>query len=129
MRGYACVERGGAYNYVGQDGALSYPVFYKDVDVLGLSMILTDIYGQKHILAADGVRTPTDYVAFASFPGGDGTLLKAQDADGQWYLVDWHGGLLLPEASPYPVSMLIAPDGSALLVESEDGKTAYVVTR
>lgn len=73
-------------------------------------MILTDIYGQKHILAADGVRTPTDYVAFASFPGGDGTLLKAQDADGQWYLVDWHGGLLFPEASPYPVSMLIAPE-------------------
>ena len=84
-------------------------------------MILTDIYGQKHILAADGVRTPTDYVAFASFPGGDGTLLKAQDADGQWYLVDWHGGLLFPEASPYPVSMLIAPDGSAFAVESEDG--------
>lgn len=62
-------------------------------------------------------------------PGGDGTLLKAQGADGQWYLIDWHGGLLFPEASPYPVSMLIAPDGSALLVESEDGKTAYIVTR
>ena len=62
-------------------------------------------------------------------PGGDGTRLKAQGADGQWYLIDWHGGLLFPEASPYPVSMLIAPDGSALLVESEDGKTAYIVTR
>ena len=91
VRGYACVEKDGAYNYVLPDGQLSYPVFYKDVDILGLSMILTDIYGQKHILAADGVRTPVDYVEFASFPGGDGTLLKARDAQGGWHLIDWHG--------------------------------------
>ena len=129
VRGYACVEKDGAYNYVLPDGQLSYPVFYKDVDILGLSMILTDIYGQKHILAADGVRTPVDYVEFASFPGGDGTLLKARGADGLWYLIDWHGDLLLPDGYPYAVSLLIAPDGSALLVESEDGKTAYIVTR
>ena len=129
VRGYACVEKDGAYNYVLPDGQLSYPVFYKDVDILGLSMILTDIYGQKHILAADGVRTPVDYVEFASFPGGDGTLLKARGADGLWYLIDWHGNLLLPDGCPYAVSLLIAPDGSAVLAEGEDGKTGYIVTR
>ena len=129
VRGYACVEKDGAYNYVLPDGQLSYPVFYKDVDILGLSMILTDIYGQKHILAADGVRTPVDYVEFASFPGGDGTLLKARGADGLWYLIDWHGNLLLPDGYPYAVSLLIAPDGSAVLAEGEDGKTGYIVTR
>ena len=129
VRGYACVEKDGAYNYVLPDGQLSYPVFYKDVDILGLSMILTDIYGQKHILAADGVRTPVDYVEFASFPGGDGTLLKARGADGLWYLIDWHGDLLLPDGYPYAVSLLIAPDGSAVLAEGEDGKTGYIVTR
>ena len=62
-------------------------------------------------------------------PGGDGTLLKAQGADGQWYLIDWHGKRLLPDGYPYAISLLIAPDSSALLVESEDGKTAYIVTR
>ena len=129
VRGYACVEKDGAYNYVLPDGQLSYPVFYKDVDILGLSMILTDIYGQKHILAADGVRTPVDYIEFASFPGGDGTLLKARGADGLWYLIDWHGDLLLPDGYPYAVSLLIAPDGSAVLAEGEDGKMGYVVTR
>ena len=129
VRGYACVEKDGAYNYVLPDGQLSYPVFYKDVDILGLSMILTDIYGQKHILAADGVRTPVDYVEFASFPGGDGTLLKARGADGLWYLIDWHGNPLLPDGCPYAVSLLIAPDGSAVLAEGEDGKTGYIVTR
>ena len=129
VRGYACAEKDGAYNYVLPDGQLSYPVFYKDVDILGLSMILTDIYGQKHILAADGVRTPVDYVEFASFPGGDGTLLKARGADGLWYLIDWHGNLLLPDGYPYAVSLLIAPDGSAVLAEGEDGKTGYIVTR
>ena len=129
VRGYACVEKDGAYNYVLPDGQLSYPVFYKDVDILGLSMILTDIYGQKHILAADGVRTPVDYVEFASFPGGDGTLLKARGADGLWYLIDWHGNLLLPDGYPYAVSLLIAPDGSAVLAETEDGKIGYTVTR
>ena len=129
VRGYACVEKDGAYNYVLPDGQLSYPVFYKDADILGLSMILTDIYGQKHILAADGVRTPVDYVEFASFPGGDGTLLKARGADGLWYLIDWHGNPLLPDGYPYAVSLLIAPDGSAVLAEGEDGKTGYIVTR
>ena len=128
LRGCACVEKDGAYNYVLPDGQLSYPVFYKDVDILGLSMILTDIYGQKHILAADGVRTPVDYVEFASFPGGDGTLLKARGADGLWYLIDWHGDLLLPDGYPYAVSLLIAPDGSAVLAETEDGKLGYAVT-
>ena len=129
VRGYACVEKDGAYNYLLPDGELAYPVFYRDVDILGLSMILTDIYGQKHILAADGVRTPVDYVEFASFPGGDGTLLKARGADGLWYLIDWHGDLLLPDGYPYAVSLLIAPDGSAVLAEGEDGKTGYIVTR
>ena len=129
VRGYACVEKDGAYNYVLPDGQLSYPVFYKDVDILGLSMILTDIYGQKHILAADGVRTPVDYVEFASFPGGDGTLLKARGADGFWYLIDWHGNLLLPDGYPYAVSLLIAPDGSAVLAEGGEAKAGYIVTR
>ena len=30
---------------------------------------------------------------------------------------------------PYAVSLLIAPDGSAVLAEGEDGKTGYIVTR
>ena len=129
LRGCACVEKDGAYNYVLPDGQLAYPVFYEGVEILGLSMILTDIRGQKHILAADGVRTPTDYVEFSLFPGGDGTLLKAQGADGQWYLIDWHGKRLLPDGYPYAISLLIAPDASAVLAEDEDGKTGYVVTR
>lgn len=129
LRGCACVEKDGAYNYVLPDGQLAYPVFYEDVEILGLSMILTDIRGQKHILAADGVRTPTNYVEFSLFPGGDGTLLKARGADGLWYLIDWHGNRLLPDGYPYAVSLLIAPDGSAVLAETEDGKLGYTVTR
>lgn len=129
VRGYACVRQGDGYNYVLPDGRLAYTVFYRNVDILGLSMILTDLYGQKHIVAADGVRTPVDYVEFASFPGGDGTLLKARGADGLWYLIDWHGNRLLPDGYPYAVSLLIAPDGSAVLAEGEDGKTGYIVTR
>ena len=94
-------------------------------------MILTDIYGQKHILAADGVRTADGLsVEFASFPGGDGTLLKARGADGLWYLIDWHGKPAASRtATPDAVSLLIAPDGSAVLAEGEDGKTGYIVTR
>ena len=110
-------------------GRLAYTVFYRDVDILGLSMIVTDIYGQKHILAADGVRTATDYQEFAAFPGGDGTILKARGADGLWYLIDWHANLLLPDGYPYAISLLIAPDGSAVLAESESGKAGYTVSR
>ena len=129
LRGCACVEREGAYNFITPDGQAVYPEFFTDVQLLGLSMVHTDSAGQKHILAADGTRTPTAYTAFAAFPGGDGTLLKAQGTDGQWYLIDWHGRLLLPYAFPYAVSVLIAPDGSAVLAETEGGKTAYAVWR
>ena len=129
LRGYACVQQGDGYNYLLPDGRLTYTVFYRDVDILGLSMIVTDIYGQKHILAADGVRTATDYQEFAAFPGGDGTILKARGADGLWYLIDWHANLLLPDGYPYAISLLIAPDGSAVLAESESGKAGYTVSR
>ena len=92
-------------------------------------MARTGADGRIELIAADGTRTRVDYVALAALPGGDGTLLKAQGADGQWYLIDWHGKRLLPDGYPYAISLLIAPDSSALLVESEDGKTAYIVTR
>ena len=44
-------------------------------------------------------------------------------------MIDWHGKRLLPDGYPYAVSLLIAPDGSAVLAEGEDGKTGYIVTR
>ena len=74
LRGCACVEKDGAYNYVLPDGQLAYPVFYEDVEILGLSMILTDIRGQKHILAADGMRTPSEYVEFSPFPAATASI-------------------------------------------------------
>ena len=55
--------------------------------------------------------------------------MKARGADGLWYLIDWHGNRLLPDGYPYAVSLLIAPDGSAVLAETEDGKLGYAVTR
>ena len=37
--------------------------------------------------------------------------------------------LLGDDGYPYAISLLIAPDASAVLAEDEDGKTGYVVTR
>ena len=37
--------------------------------------------------------------------------------------------LLGDDGYPYAVSLLIAPDGSAVLAETEDGKLGYTVTR
>ena len=90
-------------------------------------MVLTDNRGQLFIAAADGTLTRTDFAAISPFPGGDGTLLKAQDESGHWHLIDWHGNELTQEALPYAVSALIAADGSAVLIETDDGKTAYTV--
>ena len=129
LRGCACVERDGGYNFVGADGHLVYAEFFTDVERYGLCMARTGADGRIELIAADGTRTRVDYVALAALPGGDGTLLKAQGADGQWYLIDWHGKRLLPDGYPYAVSLLIAPDASAVLAEGEDGKTGYVVTR
>ena len=74
---YSCVQRDGAYNYAGTDGALAFPVDYGNVTIAGLSMVLTDNRGQLFIAAADGTLTRTDFAAISPFPGGDGTLLKA----------------------------------------------------
>ena len=98
---------------------------YADVRELDFVEFLRYFPGDAVLEAAD----QEEFAALAALPGGDGTLLKAQGADGQWYLIDWHGKRLLPDGYPYAISLLIAPDGSALLVESEDGKTAYIVTR
>ena len=46
-----------------------------------------------------------------------------------WGLVDWHGNVLLDFAYSYNSAMRIAPDGSAVLAETEDGMAGYTVTR
>lgn len=126
--GYACVEDEGKLGYVGPDGEVSCPAYYTGATVIGLSMILPDTRGELYIIAADGALTRTDYVAFDPYCGGDGRLLKAQNAQGMWGIVDWHGNELTAFDQPYASSLAIAPDGSAILVEREDGMQAYVLS-
>ena len=130
LNGYACVEKAGKYGYVSlATGEVTCPINYAQPTVIGLSMIVPDITGELYIIAADGTATPTTYAEFAPYPGGDGTLLKAGNAEGMWGLVDWHGNVLLDFTYSYNSAMRIAPDGSAVLAETEDGMAAYTVTR
>ena len=125
--GYACVEQDGCLGYVGPGGEVTCPIYYSGATVIGLSMILPDIYGNLYIIAADGAISKTDYVEFDPYAGGDGRLLKARNAQGMWGVVDYHGNELTAFDQAYASSISIAPDGSAFLVERGEGKQAYVV--
>lgn len=130
LNGYACVEQAGKYGYVSlETGAVTCPVTYAQPTIIGLSMIVPDITGELYIIAADGTATPTSYAEFNEYPGGDGMLLKAATAEEKWGLVDWHGNVLLDFAYDYASAMLIAPDGSAVLADAEEGMAGYTVTR
>ena len=129
LRGCACVEKDGAYNYVLPDGQLAYPVFYEDVEILGPEH---DPHGHPWAKAHTRRRRRAHAHGICRvFPPSIDIriVLKARGADGLWYLIDWHGNRLLPDGYPYAVSLLIAPDGSAVLAETEDGKLGYAVTR
>ena len=129
LNGYACVEVADRYGYVALNGEVTCEPTYVSDTVIGLSMIVPDITGQLCIVAADGVVTPTDYAEFAPYPGGDGMMLKAKNSEEMWGLIDWHGNVILDFEYDYSSAILIAPDGSAVLVDTDDGMVAYTVSR
>ena len=128
LNGYACVEKGGKFGYVSlETGEVTCPVNYAAPTIIGLSMIVPDITGELYIIAADGTATPTTYAEFYEYPDGDGTLLKAATAEEKWGLVDWHGNVVLDFNYDYASAMLIAPDATALLVDTENGMAGYTI--
>ena len=129
VNGYACVEVADRYGYVALNGEVTCEPNYVTDTIIGLSMIVPDISGKLCIVAADGTITETDYSEFAPYPGGDGMLLKAKNAEEKWGLIDWHGNVILDFAYDYSSAILIAPDGSAVLVDTDDTMTAYTVSR
>lgn len=129
LGGYACVEKGGKFGYVSlETGEATCPINYVDPTIVGLSMVAPDITGALYIIAADGTTTPTDYAEVDEYPDGDGSLLLAQNAEGLWGLVDWHGNVLLDFTFDSSYYITISADGAALLVEGEDGMTGYAIS-
>ena len=90
-------------------------------------MIVPDITGELYIIAADGTATPTAYAEFYEYPSGDGTLLKAMTAEEMWGIVDWHGNVVLDFTFDYASAVLIAPDATALLVDTDEGMAGYTI--
>ena len=129
LGGYACVEKGGKFGYVSlETGEATCPINYVDPTIVGLSMVAPDITGALYIIAADGTTTPTDYAEIYEYTDGDGSLLLAQNAEGLWGLVDWHGNVLLDFTFDSSYYITISADGAALLVEGEDGMTGYTIS-
>ena len=95
--------------------------------IIGLSMIVPDITGELYIIAADGTATPTAYAEFYEYPSGDGTLLKAMTTEEMWGIVDWHGNVVLDFTFDYASAVLIAPDATALLVDTDEGMAGYTI--
>lgn len=130
LGGYACVEKDAKYGYVSlETGEVTCPINYAQPMILGASMIVPDISGSLYIIAADGVMTPTEYVEFYEYAGGDGTLLVATDAEGNSGLVDWHGAVLLDFVYDSAYDIDISADGAAVMVDTDEGSLVYAVER
>ena len=131
LRGCACVERDGAYNYVRPDGQLAYPVFYKDVEHPRPEHDPHRTSAGRSTYSPPTARArPRTMSSFAPFPGGDGTLLKARGAD----------GLVVPDrlareplcsrtATPTPSPCSSPPTARRCWPRRRTARRGYTVTR
>ena len=48
-------------------------------------------------------------------------------AEEMWGIVDWHGNVVLDFTFDYASAVLIAPDATALLVDTDEGMAGYTI--
>lgn len=97
--GYYTVTLNDKVGFVGSDGQLaSEPKYSKDVlSSNGVSGIVTDITGDKILVAADGVETILEgYDSIYPIDGGCGMYYLVRNADYMEGMIDWHGEEVFP---------------------------------
>lgn len=126
--GYVAVERDGKAAFCDLNGNETMEAKYAadNVDVRGASATMTDLEGNVHILAADGVDTVLDeaHKDCRALSYGNGILYTFTNEDYNDGLMDWHGNEILP--AKYR-TIALSGDGSMLLV-SEDYDSAQLFT-
>lgn len=96
--GYAAVVLNGKVGFVDLNGNVTCEPKYAKaaVTVLGCTMYATDLDGTYIVIAADGTVT-RDIAAIREYNcSADGYFLSAQNADGLWGVIDWHGESVIP---------------------------------
>lgn len=126
--GYAIVVKDGKIGYVAVgDGKVTCEPTYAEKsfqDISGMSSMLTDLEGNVHIVAADGVDTVLEgYDEVRSLSYSSGMFYRVANADGLVGMIDWHGNEVLPcEFS----SLSLSGDGQYVLVDSADYKSCSI---
>ena len=114
--GYVAAEVGGKLAYYDLSGNQTVaPTLAKDLfEFNGASATYTDLEGNVHILAADGVDTVLDdaHKDVRALESGSGYLYQFTDENYNKGLIDWHGNELLPVGSS---ELELTGDGSVLL--------------
>ena len=125
---YVCVTLNGKVGFVDLNGNVTMePRYSKDIlDVKGASALLTDLEGNVHILAADGVDTvlPDTYDRVSAMSYSNGYLYEVTNSDYDHGLIDWHGNELIP-CSVDDVNL--SADGTILLVEPDWNSSEYLI--
>ncbi len=114
--GYFAVVSDDKLGFVNEQGVETCPPKYAEsiMDVYGAVAKYTDMENQIHLLAADGVDTVvTGYESIYCLDYSSGMLLKVNDANYKYGLIDWHGNVVFDCAySDFELS----GDGRYLLV-------------
>ena len=118
--GYAAAYIGGKLAFYDLDGNQTVaPTLVKDlVEVNGASATYSDLEGNVHILAADGVDTVLDeaHKNIRPLQSGSGMLYSFEDENYKKGLIDWHGNELLPVGQ---YSLELSGDGQYLLAGTD----------
>ncbi len=115
--GYFAIEQEGKLTFVSEGGTVTCGPTYavENMDLNGASATITDMDGQKLLIAADGTETVLEgYASVYPLSYTSGMLYKVADSDYDYGVIDWHGNEILPcEYSGIEVS----GDGSYLLAD------------
>ena len=118
--GYFAVEKDRKLGFVNENGEVTCEpkISIEVMDINGASALYTDLSGDLHILAADGVDTLIDASKQNVYPlsYGSGLLYRYTDENYNYGVIDWHGQEILPceyddvELSGSGNYMIVAPD-------------------
>ncbi len=97
--GYFAVVQDGKLGFVDETGAVTCePKYSPDIlELYGASATYTDMEGNFHILAADGVDTVIEgYDRVSPMSYGSGMYYQVTDSDYNQGIIDWHGEEVIP---------------------------------
>lgn len=127
VNGYFAVVQDGKFGYIDSQGNTTMEPKYSEsaIEVNGASAILTDLEGNRRLLAADGTETVLEgYERIVPLLNGSGIYYRTEDAEYNEGMIDWHGNEIIPCEND---DIMISGDGKYVLVDADYGDSMVEV--